>query len=77
MPPLLHDLAVIDDQYLIGVFDGLEPVRDHDDGLAAGQRFNGPLQPILVLRIDVGGGLVENDDGRILQLAPPSPITVS
>ena len=65
---------------------------NHDDGLIPGQLLDRFLQLVLVFGIDVGGGLVEDDDGRVLQIArameilcfsppereaPPSPITVS
>ena len=67
MGALLHDAAVVHNQDLVGMAHGLEPVRDHDDGLVAGQSFNGLLQTVLVLRVHAGGGFVQNDDGCILQ----------
>lgn len=60
--------------------------------LAARQLGDGLLDEVLVLRVDARGGLVENDDGRVLRMAramemrcfsppesvpPPSPTTVS
>ena len=42
-------------------------MRDHQDGLVPRERFHGLLQLVLVFGIDVGGGLVEDDDGRVLE----------
>ena len=63
----------------MGVADGLEPMGDHDDGLFVGQGVDGLHQLLLVLRIHVGGGLVQDDDGRVLHHGPsdgqPLPLT--
>ena len=43
---------------------------DHQHGLLPGQSLHGLLKLVLVLRVHVGGGLVEDDDGSILQQTP-------
>ena len=40
---------------------------DHQQRLSLGEGHDGPLDLILILRIREGGGLVQNDDGSILQ----------
>ena len=40
---------------------------DHDHRLALHQFRHGALDDGLVLGVDVGGGLIEDDDGRVLQ----------
>ena len=89
---VLGDPAVCHDEDLVGVLDGREAMGDGDDRLAARQLGDGLLDEVLVLRVDARGGLVENDDGRVLRMAramemrcfsppesvpPPSPTTVS
>ena len=84
--------AVGDHQDLVGVPDGGQAVGNGDDGLAPGQLRQGVLDQMLVLGIDAGGGLVQDDDGGVLQdgpgdgdplplpageVPPPSPRTVS
>ena len=66
----LDDFAVIDHQDLVGVLHGLQPVGDHDDGLLPGQRLDGLRQLVLVLRVHVGGGLVQEDHRRVLHHGP-------
>ena len=63
----LHDAPAVEHDDLVGIAHGLQAMRDHDDRLAARQLGDGALQVALVLRVDVGGGPVEDDDGRVLQ----------
>ncbi len=92
MGAFFGDAAVLDDKDLVGVPDRGQTVGDGDDGFATGELGDGRLDQVLVLRIDAGRGLVEDDDGRILkdspgdgnplffttgQGPPPSPTTVS
>lgn len=67
MPALLHEAAVADDQNLIGMAHGLEAMCNHDNGFIPRQRLDGPLQPVLIFRVHIGCGLVENDDGGVFQ----------
>ena len=63
---LLNDLAVIDHKNLVGMAHSFQPVGDHDDRLIVGQFHNSLHQLLLVLRVHVGGGFVQNDDGCVL-----------
>ena len=90
MGAFFDDAAVLDDENLVGVPDRRQAVGD--DGLAPGELGDGGLDQVLVLRVDAGRGLVQNDDGRVLKDGPgngnplfftagqgtaPSPTTVS
>ena len=48
--PLLCDPAVVDDQDLIGVLDGVQAMGDHEEGLPLHQLGNGLLEIALVVR---------------------------
>ena len=80
MSPVLGHPAVGDHQDLIGVPDGGETVGDGDNGLAPGQLRQGVLDQVLVLGVDAGSGLVQ-DEIRCFSppesVPPPSPMTVS
>ena len=70
MGALLNDLAVIDNEYHIGVAHGFQPVGDHDDRLIVGQFRNGLHQLLFIFGVDIGGGFVQNDDGCVLHNRP-------
>ena len=70
MGALLHDAALVQHQDLVGIADSLQPVGDHQHRLLPGQRFHSLLELVLVLRVHVGGGLIEDDDRGVLQEAP-------
>lgn len=89
---LLDNAAVVEHEDLIRVVDGFQPVRDHNDGLVARQGFDGLLKPVFVFGVNIRGGFVQNDDGRVLEHcarmemrcfslpesdAPPPPTIVS
>lgn len=59
--------AVVYHKDLVGVLNGSQPVSDGDDGLAAGQLGNGLLDQMLVFRINAGCGLIQNNNGGVLQ----------
>ena len=52
------DLAFVHHNDLIGVLNGGQAVRHHNGGSASHQRFQGFLNPLLRLGVDVGGSLV-------------------
>ena len=63
----LDDLALLQDDDLIGVLDGREPVR-HDQHRADGPHlFKRPLDQDLSLGVDVRRRLVEDQDLRPVQ----------
>lgn len=63
----LGDAPVVYDEDLIGVLDRRKPVGDRDDRFAARKRRDRVLDEVFVFRVDARGGLVEQDDGRILE----------
>ena len=67
MRAALGDAPVVHHEYLVGVLDGRQTVGNGDDGLAARQLGDRLLDKVLILRVDAGGRLVEDDDGRVLQ----------
>ena len=66
MVAFLDDPAVLEDDDAVGVLDGGEAVRDHDGRAAVQHDVEAFLDLRLGERIDAGGGLVEDDDGRVL-----------
>ena len=43
---------------------------DHQQGLSFGEGHDGPLDLVFILRVREGGGLIKDDDGRVLQNGP-------
>ena len=64
---LLDDAALLENDEPIHAGDRREPVRDRDHGLALHQRRELVLDRELDLAVERGGGLVEHQDGRVLQ----------
>ncbi len=62
----LGDLAVAQDEDAVGVADGGEAVGDDEGGAAGDQRAEVLLDGSLGLRVHRAGGLVEDEDGRVL-----------
>src|SRR5699024_920435 len=65
----LDDAPLVDNQDLIGVTNGIEPVGNDQQGLAPAQLGDGLLDVALVVGVHAGSGLIQNDDGSILQNA--------
>src|SRR5215212_6304352 len=61
----LAQLAVVEDEYLVGALDGREAVRDDDGGAVAQHPLDGPLDELLGLRVDGAGRLVEDEERRV------------
>ena len=70
MGALLLDSAVADDQNAGGVADGGQAVGDDERGTALGQIIKGVLDLGFGDGIQGRGGLVQNQNGRILQENP-------
>ena len=70
MCTLLNDLTVIDNEYFVGVAHSFQPVSDHDDRLIVGQFRNGLHQLLFIFGVNIGRGLVQNDDGCVLHNGP-------
>ena len=65
----LNDAPLVDNQDLIGVTNGIEPVGNDQQGLAPAQLGDGLLDVALIVGVHAGSGLIQNDDGSILQNA--------
>ena len=61
----LAQLAVVQDEYLVGALDGREAVRDDDGGAVAQHALDGLLDELLGLGIDGAGRLVEDEERRV------------
>ena len=59
------DDAAGEDDDLVGVADGAEPMGDGDDGLAFHELFEGVDDEFLGFAVEGGGGLVEQQDGAV------------
>lgn len=64
---LLGDAPGLQYEDLICANDGGKAVGDHNDGSATSQRGKGFLDQHFVFRVGKGGGLVQYDDGGILE----------
>ena len=65
----LNDAPLVNNQDLIGVANGIEPVGNDQQGLAPAQLGDGLLDVALVVGVHAGSGLIQNHDGSILQNA--------
>src|SRR5215207_3449822 len=61
----LAQLAVVEDEYLVGALDGREAVRDDDGGAVAQHALDGLLDELLGLGVDGAGRLVEDEERRV------------
>src|SRR6476659_3204966 len=66
----LDDLAAVEDEDLVGVADGGEPVGDGHRGAALGEVVERLLHGALGAGVEGAGGLVEEQDGRVAQDGP-------
>src|SRR5262245_56966403 len=67
---LVDQLPVLEDQDAIRPLDGREAMRDHQAGAPGEELVDGVLQQMLRLRVDARRGLVEHQDGGIIQERP-------
>ena len=65
--PLLDQAALVEHQHLVGVLDGRQAVRDHQRGAVGHQVIERVLHQALGLGVERGGGLVEDQDRRVLE----------
>ena len=66
----LHDAALVEHGDPVGKADGRQAVRDEDDGPPLGEIGESLLHDVLALGVEVGGGLVQDEDRGILQERP-------
>ena len=57
-------LAVVEHDDLVGVDDGRQPVRDHDERAVLGDRVDRLAHQLLVAAVEARGRLVEQQHGR-------------
>ena len=70
MGSLLQDAASFKDNDLVCFEDGIQAVCNRDDGPSLHQALCGFLKQGFGLRVETGGGLVQDQDRRILQEGP-------
>ena len=70
MRSVLHKFPLIKDVNLIGMLDGRQTMRDHDDRVAARKLARGGDDGGLAFGVDIARGLVEDVDGRVVQQGP-------
>ena len=70
MPAALDDLAGLDHQDRVGVHDGVQAMGDDDGGAVLAEMLDRLLHLLFGLRIERRGGLVEQDDRRVLDQRP-------
>src|SRR5580765_6257268 len=63
---LLDHAAALEGDDAVGALDRREPVRDHEAGAALHQRLERLLHQALGFRVECRGGLVEDEDRRVL-----------
>lgn len=62
--------ALIQNQYLVGVPDGVEPVGDHDDAAPRSQLAERGLDGVLGAWVYRGGYFIQQEQRRILEQCP-------
>src|SRR4051812_38786311 len=65
MRSLLGNLPLLEDDDFAGAADGGEAVGDDDRGAAVEEALEAALDRLLGADVDVGGGLVEDEDARL------------
>ena len=68
MRTTLGDASGIDDEDLVGITDGGQAVGDDDDGPSGRQLGQGPVDVSLGGGIGLSSGLVQNEDGGVLEV---------
>src|SRR3954463_16288119 len=66
MQAALDDLAALDNQNGVGVHDGMQAVGDHDGSAVLAEMVDCFLHVFFGFRIQRRGGLIEQDDRRVL-----------
>src|SRR5438046_7817933 len=70
MTAALDDVPAINDAYQVGALHGRQPVRDHQSRAPVHQRPQGRLHLPLRFAVEGRGGLVEQQDRRVLEHRP-------
>ena len=67
MRAFFEDLSVVDDNNLVGIFDGGKTMSDHESGAIFQQRFHRLLNQLFAFCVQIAGGFVEDQDFWIRQ----------
>ena len=70
MGALLPEAALVHDHDLVGMLDGGKPMGHHNGGTACHQPVHGILDQGLGLCVDIGSGLVHDQNGRVIGQGP-------
>lgn len=70
MSPFLDDVAAVQDDDVVCILHGTEPVRDYDDGLVFEQTVQVLHDGLLVVRVEGIGGLVKEQIRAVLVCCP-------
>jgi len=61
----LHHVALLEDEDDVGAADGREAMRDDEARTTAHELVHGALDELLRAGVDIGRGLVEDEDGLV------------
>ena len=64
---MLHDTTLVQHIYLVRIAYGAQAMRDADGGAALHQALQSLLHQVFTLGVESAGGLIEDQDGRVLQ----------
>ena len=67
MTAMLHDTSFVEDIDFVSIANGAQTMRYADGGTMLHQTLKGLLHQMLALCIQRTGGLIKNQDGRILE----------
>ena len=67
MHALFDDATSIEDDDVVGFEDGVETMRDGDDGTTLHESARGFFEQGFGFRVEAGGRFVEDEDGRVLE----------
>ena len=68
MRAALGDVSGVDDEDLVGITDRGQAMGDDDDGPPSRQPGQGLVDVTLGGRVGLGGGLVKDEDGGVLEV---------
>ena len=63
----LNNAALVEDEELMGVSQGRKPVRDGEGRATFDEPGDGFLDLLLGLEVYAGGGLIEDEDGGVVE----------
>lgn len=67
MSTFLNDVALVEDEDAVGVFDGGEAVGDDDGGAVLHEELEAGLDMGFGEGVDAGGGFIEDEEGGVFE----------